>query len=386
MAAVTSYKTTKGVKKWKASIYLGLDPKTGKKRYKVLGGKKTKREAVEAAKNLELELQKGDITVEQPSKRKKRFRDVYAEWLKYYKNTVRESTWSKTRDCFNLHILPTIGDMYVDMITVQDMQEAVEKWYDASPVAFKRYLVHASRILDYAVNNDLIDTNPAKRIISPRKPEKVGQLAEFWDKDQLNYFFSCLNPEKEPYKFVLFRVLAYTGVRIGECLALEWEDIDFHRKTLSVNKTLAYGVHGKTIVNPPKTRASRREVPMDDTTLSYLRKWKIAQHVYLTGPYRVKSKHQLVFCTSHNRHYRIDKPGMWLATVERKNDITPRISLHKLRKSYVSNLLIAGVPVSTVQKLVGHSDPRITLAIYAFVSKNDEKEAATRLSDYLDDH
>ena len=74
---------------------------------------------------------------------------------------------------------------------------------------------------------------------------------------------------------------------------------------------------------------------------------------------------------------------MWLSTIMRNNNLAPVISLHKFRKSYISNLLIAGVAVSTVQKMVGHTDPRITLQIYARVHQEQEVEAAEKLAKYL---
>ncbi|KMO57199.1 integrase, partial [Lacticaseibacillus rhamnosus] len=175
----------------------------------------------------------------------------------------------KTRDCFNLHILPDLGDMYIDKITPQDVQTAVNKWFKQSPVAFKRYFVHINRILTYAELRDYITHNPARRIILPRVQDKIGSTNDFWDRRQLEVFFNCINPDRELYKYVLFRILAYAGLRIGEAMALEWEDIDFKKRLISVNKTVSLGVHGKLIVNPPKTRASRRDVPVDSETINW---------------------------------------------------------------------------------------------------------------------
>ena len=67
---------------------------------------------------MEKAVQNGELTVApKTDKVARKFKDVYEEWLKSYKLTVRESAWSKTRDCFNLHILPDLGDMYIDKIT-----------------------------------------------------------------------------------------------------------------------------------------------------------------------------------------------------------------------------------------------------------------------------
>lgn len=122
MASIRSYKLDSGKRRWKVSVYVGIDPKTGRKKYVVKGGKLTRQDAIKAGRNLEKAVQNGELTVApNPVKVARKFKDVYEEWLKSYKLTVRESSWSKTRDCFNLHILPDLGDMYIDKITPQDV-------------------------------------------------------------------------------------------------------------------------------------------------------------------------------------------------------------------------------------------------------------------------
>jgi integrase len=383
MASISKYKTGGGTH-WRAKAYIGEDPKTGRKMYKTKGGYVTRREAIAAGKALDEDIAAGILTAVKESKQQRlKFSDVYNEWVKSYMLTVRESSWSKTRDCFNLHILPDLGDMYVDAITPADMQGAVRKWFNESPVAFKRYFVHANRVLEYAELQGYISQNPAKRVILPRVQDAVGNVDDFWDRHQLELFFDCISPERELHKYVLFRILAYAGLRIGEALALEWEDIDFIKHMISVNKTVSLGLHGRLMVNPPKTRASRRDVPVDSETINWLKRWRIEQPDYVYGYVRLSTHHQLLFTTKTGNRFRIDKPRMWLSTIIRNNNLAPVISLHKFRKSYISNLLIAGVAVSTVQKMVGHTDPRITLQIYARVHKEQEVEAAERLANYL---
>ncbi|MFD1428703.1 site-specific integrase [Lacticaseibacillus mingshuiensis] len=383
MASISKYKTGGGTR-WRAKAYVGEDKKTGRKLYKTKGGYTTRREAIAAGKALDEDIATGRLTAVEESKQQRlKFRDVYDEWVKSYMLTVRESSWSKTRDCFNLHILPSLGDLYVDAITPADMQEAVSKWFSESPVAFKRYFVHANRVLEYAELQGYISNNPAKRVILPRVQDAVGNADDFWDRHQLELFFDCINPERELHKYVLFRILAYAGLRIGEVLALDWNDIDFTKHTISVNKTVSLGLHGRLMVNPPKTRASRREVPIDGETVDWLKRWRVEQPDYIYSDAKYSAQHQLLFTTKTGNCLRVDKPRQWLSNIIRSNNLTPSISLHKFRKSYISNLLIAGVAVSTVQKMVGHTDPRITLQIYARVHKEQEVEAAERLANYL---
>ena len=171
---------------------------------------------------MEKAVQNGELTVApKTDKVARKFKDVYEEWLKSYKLTVRESAWSKTRDCFNLHILPDLGDMYIDKITPQDVQTAVNRWFKQSPVAFKRSFVHINRILTYAELRDYIPHNPARRIIIPRVQDKIGSTNDGGDRRQVAGVVDSLDPVRDLYKYVLFRILAYAGLRIGEAMAFE---------------------------------------------------------------------------------------------------------------------------------------------------------------------
>ncbi|WP_203624399.1 site-specific integrase [Lacticaseibacillus sp. 866-1] len=383
MASISSYKTGSGIR-WKAQVYIGEDPKTGKKRYTVKGGNKTKTAAVRAGRELEKQVANGSITIKPPKPKAPTFKAVYEDWLTHYKFTVRTSSLQNTLNCFNLHILPILGDMLVDEITEDDMQKAVEAWYGQTTF-YKRYYRHAKRVLKYAKMKGYLSEVPCENIILPTPQDRPGSHAEFWDKDQLNKFFACFNPDRNLKKLAYFRILAYAGLRSGECIALEWEDVDLSKQTINVNKTQSQGLNGRTTVNPPKTKTSRRIVPIDDGTVAILKRWREEQHLYLGVGYYLKPSHQLLFTTRTNERIRSKVPANWLREIIQHNGLTPSISLHKLRKSYVSNLLIAGVPVSVVQKLVGHADPTITLRIYAQVHQEQEVDAAKTLADYLKD-
>lgn len=378
MASIMQYTTEAGKKRYKVQVFLGLN-EHGRKRYKVKGGYSSKVEANQAAKELEKQVLVGELTVKTVASAPT-FRNVYDEWIKAYKLTVKESSFSKTLDCFRLHILPAFEDLAMDQITVKTIQDAVTQWFEASPTNFKRYYVHANRIMRYALDNGLIAKNPAEKVILPKKQEHAGNVVQFWDKEQLTEFFSCIDWHKDLNKYVLFRVLAYSGLRIGEAMALTWEDVDFTNQTIDVNKTRAQGLHGRTLINPPKTKASRRTVPIDEDTVNWLRQWRDIEPVYLNVP--MKRTNQLIWSTTNNQPLRMHHPARWLETIIKKNNLIP-ISLHKFRHGYISNLLLAGVPVSTVMKLVGHTDSRITLSIYAHVHTDDEQKAADKLAEYL---
>ncbi|MGO3111263.1 MAG: tyrosine-type recombinase/integrase, partial [Latilactobacillus curvatus] len=70
----------------------------------------------------------------------------------------------------------------------------------------------------------------------------------------LKTFFNCIDPVNDLEKYTLFRILAFTGIRRGECLSLTWDDLDVQKATLSINKTLTHGDKGRLLVQPTKTK------------------------------------------------------------------------------------------------------------------------------------
>lgn len=381
MASIKQYQTTSGKKAWKVTIYAGRDPQTGKKKYVVRGGFNERKKAALAGARLELAISQGDF--DKPKPKLYTFQQVYEEWFENYKNSVRESTWDRTKTYFTLHIIPALGDKRISTITVRDLQKALAGWVATGKVVARRWWVYTKVIFDYATQQEYIERNPCKAVKAPKMPVKAKNVAEFWDKNQLAKFFRCIDPNKDLDTYAMFRVLAYTGLRRGELLALQWNDIDFKANTLSVKRTLAAGEKGRLLIQPPKTKASNRVIPVDSETMNYLKRWRMVQREnYFRLGMNTNKSEQLIFSSSKNGFHSLNTPGKRLHSIIQANGLTP-ITCHKLRKSFVSNLLIAGVPVSTVQKLAGHSSPTETLAIYAKVNQQQEREATDKLASFL---
>nr|WP_279403967.1 site-specific integrase [Secundilactobacillus kimchicus] len=189
------------------------------------------------------------------------------------------STYARTAGMFNNHILPAFGNKRIRTITVAQVQTAVNKWFKFAPNNYKKWYHYTANVFDYAIKQGYMSgVNPTKRITLPKPKKKWNKQPEnFWTKEQLTEFFSFIDSEKELEKYSLFRVLAFAGIRRGECLALTWNDISFSKSTMRINKTLTQGVRGETIVQPPKTIAGNREIALDATTLTYLKRWRALQ-------------------------------------------------------------------------------------------------------------
>jgi integrase len=381
MAYLGKYETKQGTK-WQFKIFTGLDPQTGKKKYVTRRGFETKKEANHASIKYASLADQNKLNTK---KDKHRFKDVYLDWYEIYKNTVRESTWNRTDGMFQNHILPAFGEKWINTITTRDVQTAVNKWFTSTTANYKRWFNYTSSVMEYAIKQEYMTKNPCKNVILPHN---TGQYEEthpnFWSKEQLNKFLGCIDRKNDLDIYTMFRVLAYTGCRRGELLALEWKDFSSKDKTLRIDKTLTQGEHGKQIVQQPKTRNSKRTITLDDGTVSYLERWHHEQHkqmLYLG--YNTLNPHQLIFCNKKNGYHSLNTPAKRLKKIIKDNDLKPAITIHGFRHSHISALLSAGVPITTVQLRMGHASPEVTLGVYSHITEQQSRDAVNIFANYL---
>lgn len=131
MTKIVEYKNKKGQKLYKFQAYLGIDEQTGKKKVTRRGGFKSKREAELVLSRLQSSFEDHGA----PQHNNILFKDVYEEWYESYINTVRVSTYARTRAMFNNHILPAFGEKRICTITIRDVQKAVNLWFEIAPVS-----------------------------------------------------------------------------------------------------------------------------------------------------------------------------------------------------------------------------------------------------------
>ncbi|WP_288531230.1 site-specific integrase [uncultured Secundilactobacillus sp.] len=382
MASITSYTTGNGDKRYMIQVYQGLDPQTGKPKRMKRRGFKTKKEATLEANRLELAVSRGDLQKENNIL----FKTVYEQWYQSYINTVRVSTYARTAGMFDNHILPAFGNKRIRTISIDQVQRAVNSWFKETTYNYKRWYNYTVAIFDFALKHGYMSgDNPAQKVSLPKHSEAWGEKpANFWDKHELMRFFSYIDPADELEKYTLFRVLAFAGVRRGECLALTWNDISFSKSTLRVNKTLTQGLKGKQIVQAPKTKAGRREVTLDPKTLAYLKQWRIQQkrHFLMLG-FNTLNKDQLIFANTMNGFKSLNTPAKWLHKIINDHDLKP-ITVHGFRHTSASMLFNSGASIKEVQTRLGHEDAQTTLNVYTHVTKEQDNEASERLAKYLD--
>ncbi|MEE6692809.1 tyrosine-type recombinase/integrase [Lactiplantibacillus plantarum] len=387
MANIKQYTKTDGTSAWKFNVYLGVDPLTGKET-------RTNRQGFHTKKEAQLELARLQIEFDKHGKKthvNRTYEDVYSAWIDEYRNTVKESTYVKTVGYFKHHILPAFGAYRIDKITVDYCQKIVNNWFKV----FKKYqsvMNYASLVFKYAVKHGMIDRNPVDLITYPRREAVIGanEHENFYDKKELRMFLSALDQEDAEhgnYKAdTLFRVLAFTGIRKGEALALTWDDIDFQQRTITINKRLTRGEHARLYVQTPKTKNSNRIIDIDDNTIRVFKQWQIRQRqeLFMFG-YNVNDNEQpqLIFCNNKNEYLSPSRLRTWLVHIIKKYHLK-YITVHGFRHTHASILFEAGASLKQVQERLGHSDIKTTMNVYAHVSKHAKKDTVDKFMKYLD--
>lgn len=377
---IKEYTTPKGEKRYKFLIYVGKDETTGHTIQIKKQGFKSKDEALEAYLNYKLKIVKGEY--EPLNKKKLTFKQLFESWDKVYKPTVKESTYAVTMRYFNNHILSALGNIYIEKITVAECQKAVNEWFEEAPHTFDRFIHYASKVFKYGIDMELLTSNPMEKVIKPKLKERPQQYQEFYDKDELNKFLSCAKKCNFRY-FVYFRLLAYTGMRKGESLALKWSDIDFETNTISITRNVTTGLNNRSYISNGKTANSVRRIPVDSETMNYLKEWRYCQQKdMLKKGFNFLDADNYIFPTINNGITSLSKPRQWNKSICDKFGLR-RIKIHGFRHTHASLCYSAGLNAKEIQKRLGHADSKTTMNVYTHVMKNDEKKAVKKFADFM---
>lgn len=374
---IKEYTTPSGKKRYSFNLYVGVDETTGHSIQIRKQGYKSKKEAQEAYLNYQLKVIKGEYIPE--SKGHITFNKLYKMWIKIYRETVKTSTYATTTRYFDDHILKQLGSKYIDKLTVLDCQKAVNIWFNDAPKTYKRFIRYTNNVLNYGINNlELISKNPMNKVIPPKAKNKPKPFTDFYSKDELNIFLRDAKEYNFKY-FVFFRLLAYSGMRKGEALALKWSDINFKDNTISINKDVTVGLNNELYEDTPKTENSFRALNMDAATMEYLKEYRLMQQkTMLKLGYNFLNSDNLLFSTINNGYLSMSKPRQWNVAICKKYKLR-RIKIHGFRHTHASLLFEAGASMNEVKARLGHADINTTMNIYTHVTDDQKKDTTNKL-------
>lgn len=379
MVKIVKYENSKHETRYKFRLYAGVDEKTGKKRYVKRSNFLSEQDAQKELSKISYQVSTGEFFKQDSNIR---FNELLELWFDLYKGTVKPSTFATTKRILNTHVLPLFKDYYVKKITLVDCQRAVNKWFKEYPKQLNRYVFYTTRILDYAVKLEIINKNPFKNVTKPKIKRDASTFTNFYSKAELNQFLHCCKNNGNFKIYTFFRLLAYSGMRKGEALALTWKDINFNKNMITINKTVTMVENNKLVIQSPKTLSSKRNLYMDKETMSILKEWKVKQsHIfYMNGKNILDDR--LIFSNKKGSILHPTRPNNWMHQLSKKYGLK-YISCHGFRHTHASILFQAGATIKEVQNRLGHADAKTTLNVYTHVTQKEQSETVIKFANYL---
>lgn len=378
---IKKYTTKNGETRYLFQTYLGIDPATGKERRTTRRGFKTMKEAKQAERNLLLDVEENGL----PSNQSDGFQDPTFEelaqlWLENYKTTVKPSTFENVKSKVEKMTEEHFEGLKLKKITVAYCQRVVIE-LSKSYVLYNHYLSVINRIFKYAVLMDVIDSNPFDKVIKP-KSQQTQRKGNFLTKEELKKFLKLAQNTTLSYFFPLVHLMAYTGFRQGEALALKWSDIDFENKKITINKT-AVRIKEKQSLQTPKTKNSKRVISIDPNTLSILKNWKKDQiKIYFKNGKHFEGKENFIFTNQRGEWVHIHNFIRYFKRFIADHGLKP-ITPHGLRHTHASLLFSAGVEPKNISDRLGHSTVQITLDLYTHITEEQRTDTVEKLLEYM---
>ena len=376
---IAEIKKQNGSTVYRSRVYLGIDSQTGKR----IQANLTARTKTELKKKAQ--LAKADFQNNGFSKKENipltSYEEVAQLWWESYQHTVKPNTQDSVKRLLSNHVIPLFGSYKLDKLTTPTIQRIVNQLAlranKREDGAFLHYdKIHAlnKRILQYAVTMQIIDINPAREVILPRKIKKGRTKVKHFNNLELKQFLSYLEEAdlaiyRNIYEITLYKFLLATGCRINEALALHWSDIDLHNATVNITKTLNH--LGE--INSPKSEASYRTIDIDAQTIEVL---KVYQKRQRQEAWKLGRTETIVFSDFIHK-YPNNKTLSTRLNTRFKHAGVPNIGFHGFRHTHASLLLNSGIPYKELQHRLGHSTLAMTMDTYSHLSKEKVKTAVS---------
>lgn len=314
------------------------------------------------------------------------------KWLKGIKGIIKPSTWESYDKTVSGKLKPYF-------------EKKNYKFKDMKPETFTEYFVFLaqqgksngkgglsyktvknirgvlSSAYEYAVENHYVKENPVLRSRMPSFPHSIKKDVPKYSAEQVRKLL-LFAKEHDSHIYIFLLLALYTGLRKGELLALTWEDVDYDKKLLNVNKSRTGSRTSVTAqITTPKTAISNRKIPLNDTVVDALKEKKKRQEEYskFLGNGYDKSHSFIVRTVLGEPYANLSAINRVVNRLTKKAGL-PHCTIHGFRHSVASILDDNGVPIQDISVLLGHESVNTTERIYINRRKT-AKEATINVLD-----
>ncbi len=361
-------------KKYKITVAIGYNGNKRINHYETFyGGKK---EAILRENEIKSQLKNNSFV----NKSKITMKELLEEWLKYSKDI-----WSPKTYIANAHwceiINKSIGHIKLQDINVkilEDFYKELRENTTYSDKTIQHFYTIITTSLKKAIIWGYIVNNPNSFIEKPKVRKKEIQC---YSPEEVEKLLECIKNECLKYQAMIYLAID-SGARRGEIVGLTWNDIDFKKQTLNINKSVQYtkelGIFEKTT----KTQTSDRIIYLSNKTIEILKAYQKEQ---LENKLKIGNKWEdskRMFTTIVGGDMHPDTPSQILEKIIKKHNLK-RISFHGLRHTSISLQISSGIQAQIISKRAGHSSVSTTHSIYSHFFDNEFKEVASAMNNIL---
>ena len=286
------------------------------------------------------------------------FQNLYEIYMEDMAARLKQSTLLTKKAVLQTHILPFFGSKPINEIKASDVRRWQAKLMSSpnnySQTYLKKINTELNSIINYAKRFYDLNTNPCGKAgtIGKAKAEEM----DYWTYDEYIAFREGVKDKSLSY--ICFEVLYWTGMREGELLALSPADIDLDNKTISINRTYQR-IEGKDVFTSPKTRKSKRKIPIPDFLCQELSD-------YIQSRYILDADERLFPVTKSYLSHEMIRGC--------KNTGVKKIRIHDIRHSHASLLINQGCDALMLADRLGHEKVSTTLNTYSHLFPHKQQE------------
>ncbi|WP_040981011.1 tyrosine-type recombinase/integrase [Oceanobacillus jeddahense] len=295
-------------------------------------------------------------------------------WYETNKKDWKEPTRKQRERILRMHIKPLLGNYKLSTLDKSTykrefINELIEGYSFGSVHLY--HTIFKSGI-NAAVDDEILLRNRFKKVSVPEKDHQ-GIKDNYLDENELNKLLSFSKEHSTETNYSLVLTLAYTGLRKGEALGLQWNDIDFDSKSITVERTRDH-----IGIRSPKSKNSYRTIPVDDLVLSHLKNYKKwCKEIKFQYGKHLKDD-DLVFTSRLGNPITCHSPNATFNRLIEKGNLK-QITLHGLRHTHATVLLNLGLPPKAIADRLGNSTKMIN-EVYGHTLKETENKAVQLFS------
>lgn len=360
----------------KATLTIAKDTTTGASIRKTFTGS-TEEEALDKMYKYKLEMKKSGNAIEF-NKTEKTIANLAQEIedSKYRMGKTKANAYNTNMSTLTRIKKYKFANIPIDKVTRKQIEDFLQEERVKSNSTIKKDYRMLKYVYEYASHRMHIINNFFEGINAIERPKSLKE-----DKDvvaltitEQNKLEDYLETHSSRYKNIILLCL-YTGMRIGEVLALNYtDDIDLENKMIKITKTLTKDRNKKTVIGPTKTKSGKRNIEINELTEDIIKD---------SINNKIENKNKILYCQENGQLYVDNTINSAFKRICKNAGITKPVNTHMLRHTFATRCIEAGVDLPVLQKLMGHANIETTINTYGDIYNYYKQKETQKVIDYL---